>query len=466
MMTHALPRRRLALAALSLAVLALHLGLLDGGVAPDRPDPPGPAASGVAWAGPVLTLAPPAPPRSDEAALPPTARDARPDPARAAPDADPPAPPPRPAPARAGRAAAVSVPPDPTAPRETTGPAPLPADAGDGVPGRPSRDSLPAAPASTQVLADRPAASAAPQLLAPWGGQGAGPRPEARAVPGAASAAGATGPAAGAAPAPEPPAQAAVPAAPAAPEPPVAQGVHAAEPDAEATRLAAGPARAAGPAPRALPPMPWRLPPPIDWRYRLSRSGVVGEGRLRWEPAEGRYRLRLEGELPLIGPLIVQTSEGGFDAAGLAPRRFTDRRLRRPEQAANFIRPPGGPATVQFSGPSDVHTLPAGSQDRLSVLIQVAALASAWKAPPAQPFTVPVVGARGDLSAWTLRVVGVETVRPIGAAPVAALKLERVTEDPHDTRVELWLDPGAGHLPLRVRLSDGRGDPLDLLRHP
>lgn len=238
------------------------------------------------------------------------------------------------------------------------------------------------------------------------------------------------------------------------------------DPAASDLLVAAGPTRPAGPAARAKAMPAWRAPPAADWRYRLSRSGVVGEGRLRWEPAEGRYRLRLEGEVPWLGPLIVQTSEGSVDAQGLVPRRFSDRRLRRGEQVASFSRPAGGPVTVQSSAHPEAQALPPGSQDRLSVVLQLAGLAAAWKTPPAEPFTLPVVGARGDLAHWTLRVVGTEAVRPVGAAPVAALKLERVVDDPQETRVELWLDPAAGHLPLRMRLSDGRGEPLDLLRHP
>ncbi|MBB1162904.1 DUF3108 domain-containing protein [Aquariibacter albus] len=221
-------------------------------------------------------------------------------------------------------------------------------------------------------------------------------------------------------------------------------------------------APAAGGAAEALPPT--RIPPAIQWRYRLSRGGLVGEGSLRWAPGPQGYTLELRGELPLIGTVLTQVSRGGFDAAGLAPQRFTDRRLRRPEQAANFRREPGQPLQVSFSGPSAVHTLPPGSQDRLSVMVQIAALAAAWTQPPEAAFVLHVVGARGDLAEWHLRVLGEENLRLVGGETVRALKLLREPEDEHDTRAELWLDPAHGHLPIRIRLSDGRGDPLDLLR--
>lgn len=247
-----------------------------------------------------------------------------------------------------------------------------------------------------------------------------------------------------------------------APRPPASAPGAAAE-SAEPAAPAAAPAASHAGAAEAPPP-PTRIPPAAQWRYRLSRGGLVGEGSLRWAPGPQGYTLELRGELPLIGTVLTQVSRGGFDAAGLAPQRFTDRRLRRPEQAANFRREPGQPLQVSYSGPSTVHTLPPGSQDRLSVMVQIAALAAAWTRPPEAPIVLHVVGARGDLAEWHLRVIGEESLRLVGGEPVRALKLLREPEGEHDTRAELWLDPAHGHLPVRIRLSDGHGEPLDLLR--
>ncbi len=229
----------------------------------------------------------------------------------------------------------------------------------------------------------------------------------------------------------------------------------------EAAAGTAGPP-AAGP---ALPPVPvyrTRIPPAARIVYRLSRGVIAGTGELDWRPQAGGYQLRLDGKLPLIGTLITQTSRGRFDAAGLAPERHTDKRLRRGEQAASFQRPLG---LVTFSGGAAALPIAPGLQDRLSVMLQLAAVAAAGPQPPPpdQELQIAVAGARGDSAVWALRYEGVQTVEtPDG--PVRAWRYLRQPASPHDTRAEFWLDPARHFLPVRVRLTDGSGEPLELLR--
>lgn len=237
------------------------------------------------------------------------------------------------------------------------------------------------------------------------------------------------------------------------------------EADGEAPALALAAAPAATAMPVMLPAAPvyrTRIPPAVRLQYRLSRGPIVGSGEIDWRPEGAGYRLSLEGTLPLIGTLITQTSRGRFDAAGLAPERYTDRRLRRSERAANFDRAAG---RVAFSGGSAEQPLRPGMQDRLSVMVQLAAIAAAGPQPPppGQPVRILVVGARGDVAEWRLRFEGVQGLKLPGGA-VQAWHYVREPESDHDTRAEYWLDPAQGHLPVRVRLTDGRGDPLELLR--
>lgn len=205
-----------------------------------------------------------------------------------------------------------------------------------------------------------------------------------------------------------------------------------------------------------------RIPPSAQVAYRLSRSGIVGSGLLDWRVEGDRYVLRLEGSVPIIGTLIVQTSHGGFDAAGLAPIRYTDKRLRRDERVADFDRKAG---RIAFSNDKPSLPLRRGVQDRLSVMVQLAAMANAWSEPPAigTVFTVPVVGARGDAKLWALRYEGPQMLQT-SEGSVRSLRFVRQPEEPDDTRAEFWLDPQASHLPVRARLTDGDGDALELLR--
>lgn len=205
-----------------------------------------------------------------------------------------------------------------------------------------------------------------------------------------------------------------------------------------------------------------RIPPSANVTYRLRRGFISGSGELDWRVGADGYELRLEGKLPLIGTLITETSRGRFDAAGLAPERHTDRRLRRSEQAANFQRAQG---KVSFSGGAEAMTLVPGMQDRLSVWVQLAAIAAAGPQPPAagQEFSIPVVGVRGDVAVWVLGFQGVQVVETESGS-VSAWRYVRQAESPYETRAEFWLDPARHYLPVRVRLTDGSGDPLELIR--
>jgi len=203
-----------------------------------------------------------------------------------------------------------------------------------------------------------------------------------------------------------------------------------------------------------------RLPPPATLRYALRRGLLSGSGELQWRPNGEAYEARLEGRIAGIS-FITQVSQGGLDEAGIAPRRFTDQR-RRDLRAANFQRDKG---LITFSGPTIEYPLLPGSQDRLSCLIQLGAVANAepQRATPGGRVAMFVAGARGDADVWVFRFVGSEIV-DTDAGPVPAVKFTREPRRPYDTLVEVWLDPARSHLPVRARLSvESAGTSLELL---
>lgn len=214
----------------------------------------------------------------------------------------------------------------------------------------------------------------------------------------------------------------------------------------------------------AAPHYRTRAPASFSLSYRLSRGGLHGQGALVWELEGGRYQLKLSGEVALFGNVLTQISTGTLDGHGLAPVRYTDQRLGRAAQAVNFQREAG---KISFSGPTTEYPLVDGVQDRLSWMVQLAAIAEADPARVAahHKVTLLVAGPRGDLDAWTFIGQGAEAI-PVGDQSVAALKLVREPRKPHDTGVEVWLDPTRQHLPARARLSDGGRDALDLLLQP
>jgi hypothetical protein len=252
---------------------------------------------------------------------------------------------------------------------------------------------------------------------------------------------------------------------------PVAAPLPRSAPRPAARREVSDPAPAPAPALAEAPPAPasapaepaalYRtlLPPRATLDYELRRGRLAGSGTLVWRPRGERYELQLDGSV--IGlRVLTQASQGGLDPSGLVPERFTDQRARRPMQAANFRRESG---RITFSGPSHELPLWPGVQDRLSWMLQLAAIVAAdparWTS--GERIVLQVVGARGDAAAWTFEVLG-EQVLDTPAGPLPALHLRRVPRGAYDTGAEVWLDPARHHLPVRATLRSGADDALEL----
>lgn len=210
-----------------------------------------------------------------------------------------------------------------------------------------------------------------------------------------------------------------------------------------------------------LPVYPTRVPAAGRWNYRLRRGMAVGEAELVWQPQPGAgYEMRLQGRIAGV-TVLDWASHGAIDGAGIAPERYAIRRRGRDHQAANFQRDAN---KITFSGPTHELPLLPGVQDRLTWLLQLAAIVDA--APerfgPDARIVLMVVGARGGGDVWAFAVAGPDR---IGETP--ALKLVREARRPRDVQVELWLDPARGHLPLKAVLAPAEGGaPLELQWQP
>lgn len=255
------------------------------------------------------------------------------------------------------------------------------------------------------------------------------------------------------------------PAASAAPDAPLPIGVAVAE-AVPAAATASSPAWIVDSG-EPLPVYATRFPPSQSIGYRLQRGLLSGNAVLDWsrgEPSDpgAQYRVQLLARAAGLA-VLTQVSQGGFDASGLVPRRFTDERLRGPVRAANFQRERG---LITFSGPSIEYGWVSGVQDRLSWMIQLPAIVDANPrlASEGQRITLAVIGARGDAAVWAFQFVAAERV-DTPAGPVEALKFIREPRKPNDTQAEVWLDPARHHLPARARLGNPPdGEVFELLR--
>ena len=234
-----------------------------------------------------------------------------------------------------------------------------------------------------------------------------------------------------------------------------------------AVLLASAASVASAAEPGALPPRdaeakvyPTRIARSFTVLYQMQRGGIRGSGEFVWKRTGDAYEAHLKGTVAGLA-LINWTSQGGFDAAGVAPGRYVEKRLGKSAREATFVR---GESRIDFSGSAPDIPLVPGAQDRVSWLVQLQAILTAdpAKAKAGGRVVMPVVGVRGRAETWTFEPSGAETIKT-PAGNLRTQKLTRVLRQPDDTRAEVWVEPARQFLPVRIRLTLPPFDaPLDM----
>ena len=211
-----------------------------------------------------------------------------------------------------------------------------------------------------------------------------------------------------------------------------------------------------------------KMPSAAELQYdvRATRKGMSlpAQSVLRWQPAAGSYQARMEFKALFVGARS-QTSVGTLSAAdGLMPTRYGDK--NRSEQATHFDRT-RQPPVLRFSANTPDLPLQPHTQDRLSVLLQLGAMLAGEPARfgPGQTVTLHTAGPK-DADLWQFRV-GNTTALNLPAGTLEAVHLDRAPLHTYDNRVEVWLAPSLGYLPVRILWTQANGDVVDqqLARH-
>jgi hypothetical protein len=179
---------------------------------------------------------------------------------------------------------------------------------------------------------------------------------------------------------------------------------------------------------------------------------VVNE---RFEMKDGHYRVTSNtspmGLFALAHKLAVRlVSEGAVNGRGLQPRRFEGRRGRSDtvEASADFDWT-AGRLDLMHEGKSQTVALPAGTQDRLSVMYQFMFLA-----PNDGRLTIDVTNGR-DLERYTYQVTpGIRRETALGPMSTVHLVKQR---DPGESQNEIWLAPEHGYMPVGMVIVERDG---------
>ncbi len=187
----------------------------------------------------------------------------------------------------------------------------------------------------------------------------------------------------------------------------------------------------------------------FDGIFMSKGSAQNGSAVLNWKIDGSSYELSLEATALIIFSQ-VEKSEGQLSPQGLEPQRYSSVRTGRSEQATHFRAETG---KIQFSNNKPEAVLLTGAQDRLSALIQLAGIIGGDPERYKIVNRIPMQVADLDKAdVWEFNLQGVSDIT-LPAANMQALKLSRTPRNEFDQRLEIWLSPQLGYLPIRIRQS-------------
>ncbi len=195
----------------------------------------------------------------------------------------------------------------------------------------------------------------------------------------------------------------------------------------------------------------------FDGTFMNKGSANAGSAVLIWRSDGSRYELSLEAAT-LVLLSRREKSEGTISAQGITPERYSSARTGRSEQATHFRY---DIQRIQFSNNKPDDVLYVGTQDRLSALIQLAGIirGNLVSLPKLGSIKMPVAGLE-SADFWEFQLHGTESIN-VPAANMQALKLSRAPRNEFDQRLELWLSPQLGYLPIRIRQSSATAPDQD-----
>jgi hypothetical protein len=260
----------------------------------------------------------------------------------------------------------------------------------------------------------------------------------------------AAAPAQSAQPASDTPAQPA--SAPVAASGPV--GASAAQSNGNGDRPAAQP----GPASHGLK---FSVPPSGDLSYDTFYNGMRNEpGTIHWSSDGQHYQMIVSVPLPFIGT-FSWTSEGRVDAFGLAPDKYSEKRGHRAAEVTTFNR---DSKQITFTRTPNAVPLPDGAQDRFSMVMQLASLVrgdpDAYQPGVTREF---FVADNDSGETWPVTTIGDESVGTDHGFVTARhfMRLPRRAGDRR--RIDVWLAPSLGWLPVRLVQTEPNGTQFELV---
>jgi hypothetical protein len=220
--------------------------------------------------------------------------------------------------------------------------------------------------------------------------------------------------------------------------------------------------------PADLMPNQGVMPMQAYWGRYDQGGQLLGEGEVVMAyPTPAQYQVSLSaralGWLSLLvsGEVSIK-SEGILTPSGLSPLRFEQNTPRRGRVESRFD-PAARSAVLRPNQPA--LPLPAGTQDRLSVVFQIAWLGESQPGGlrPGQRFDLPMA-TLSEVRNLTFHAGDPEELVFPGGLLLPTIK---VVSDPFEFRrigqIQIWLDQADRHMPARILYTEPDGRALDFL---
>ena len=203
-------------------------------------------------------------------------------------------------------------------------------------------------------------------------------------------------------------------------------------------------------------------PTQIEAQYVVTTNGGITIGRAsevfsrKGDSYSIRSETRSDGALKaFLDDQITVESSGRVDKEGLKPLEYSERRAKdnKRDLRSTFDWKINVMHTELRNDPSD-YWFPPGTQDRISVMYQFMHMKELG-----ETLTIPMAERR-KINTYTYKLIGQErTATPAGEFDTRHYR--RVTTDPKETKVDLWLAKDRHNFPVRVIFDDPKGYKLE-----
>ncbi|MFP6557165.1 DUF3108 domain-containing protein [Paraburkholderia sp. B3] len=203
------------------------------------------------------------------------------------------------------------------------------------------------------------------------------------------------------------------------------------------------------------------IPPSGELQYDTFYNGVRNQpGTIHWASDGQHYEMVVSVPLPFIGS-FNWTSRGHVDAFGLAPDQYIEKRGHRPEDVTVFNR---NQKQIVFTRTPNSLALQDGAQDRFSMVMQLASLVrgdpEAYKPGVTREF---YVADNDSGEVWPVTTIGDESVSTDHGFVTARHFMRLPRREGDKRRIDVWLAPSLGWLPVRLVQTEPNGTQFELV---